>query len=157
MHSASGDGHFFRADHISRTKVTTEPSAGELHNSRCLLADALESNKAIIARHIIFQLSCPPEAATKLAHEILSICSARAIMHRQSDCSRPCDSLEWLEGKYYVDFYAYVLFFFDVPLYVAITGSRMASFYSMDDIDQLCHWSNRKCCLPDDKFWRAIM
>ena len=121
---------------MSRTKVTVEPLAEEIHNSRCMVAGALDSFKTNIARHIISKLSCSPEAARTLTSEIEILCSARAIMHRKVDCSRPCDSSEWFGGKYNVDFYAYV-FAFDVPLYVTITGSRMVSRYGKDDAGAL--------------------
>jgi hypothetical protein len=96
-----------------------------------MLADSLELNKTKIARFITTQLCCPPEVTAKLTHEIESLCSARAIMHRQVDCTRPCDSFEWFGGKYNVDFHAYV-HSFDVPLYVTTTGLRMVS----SDVEQ---------------------
>ena len=95
VHTADGDGHcFFHADYMSRTKVTVEPLAEEIHNSRCMVAGALDSFKTNSARHIISKLSCSPEAARTLTSESEILCSARAIMHRKVDCSRPCDSSE---------------------------------------------------------------
>jgi hypothetical protein len=121
---------------MSRNKITIEPSAEEIYISRVMLANSLELNKTKIARFITTQLCCPPEATAKLTHEIESLCSARAIMHRQVDCTRPCDSFEWFGGKYNVDFHAYV-HSFDVPLYVTTTGLRMVSRYGKDDFGNL--------------------